>query len=190
MSSAPALAAMDFAQDFGDGISNAWNSIATFVPKFIGFLVVLLIGWIIAKAVAKIVDKVLERVGFDRVVERGGIKRMMAKSKYDASDILSKLIYYAILLIALQLAFGVFGPNPVSDLLTAIVAWLPRAIVAIVIIVVAGAIARAVKDLITNALGGLSYGPMIGTIASVAIWALAVIAALNQIGRASCRERV
>ncbi|OLF07837.1 hypothetical protein BLA60_26350 [Actinophytocola xinjiangensis] len=176
---------MDFAQDFGDGISNAWNSIATFVPKFVGFLVVLLIGWIIAKAVAKIVDKVLERVGFDRVVERGGIKRMMAKSKYDASDILSKLIYYAILLIALQLAFGVFGPNPVSDLLTAIVAWLPRAVVAIVIIVVAGAIARAVKDLITNALGGLSYGPMIGTIASVAIWALAVIAALNQIGVAT-----
>ena len=185
MSSAPALAAMDFAQDFGDGISNAWNSIATFVPKFIGFLVVLLIGWIIAKAVAKIVDKVLERVGFDRVVERGGIKRMMARSKYDASDILSKLIYYAILLIALQLAFGVFGPNPVSDLLTAIVAWLPRAIVAIVIIVVAGAIAKAVKDLITNALGGLSYGPMIGTVASIAIWALAVIAALNQIGVAT-----
>jgi Conserved TM helix len=176
---------MDLSQDFGEGLSNAWNSIATFVPRFIGFLVILIIGWIIAKAIGKLVNKVLERVGFDRVVERGGIKRMLANSKYDASDIIAKLVYYAILLIALQMAFGVFGPNPVSTLLTAIVAWLPLAVVAIVIIVVAGAIARAVKDLITNALGGLSYGPLVGTIASVFIWGLGIIAALNQIGVAT-----
>lgn len=186
MSAAPALAAIDFGQaDFGEGISNAWNSIATFVPKLVAFLVILLIGWIVAKAVAKLVDKVLERVGFDRVVERGGINRMMSRSKYDASDIIAKLVYYAILLIALQIAFGVFGDNPVSAMLTGIVAWLPRAVVAIVIIVVAGAVARAVKDLVANTLGGLSYGPLLGTLASVFIWGLGVIAALNQIGVAT-----
>ncbi|WP_460404306.1 membrane protein [Actinophytocola sediminis] len=176
---------MDYGQNLSQGFSDAWNSVATFVPKLIGFLVVLVIGWIIAKAVAKLVDKVLERVGFDRVVERGGIKRMLEKSKYDASDIIAKLVYYAILLIALQIAFSVFGPNPVSAMLTAVVAWLPLAVVAIVIVVVAGAIAKAVKDLITNALGGLSYGPLLGTLASVFIWGLGIIAALNQIGVAT-----
>ena len=184
--SAPTLAAANLAQvDFGQGVSNAWNSIATFVPKFLAFLVILLIGWLVAKVVAKAVDKVLERVGFDRVVERGGIQRMLARSKYDASDIIAKLIYYAILLITLQIAFSVWGPNPVSAVLTGIVAWLPRAVVAIVIIVVAGAIARAVKDLITGALGGLSYGNLLGTLASVFIWGLGIIAALNQIGVAT-----
>jgi uncharacterized membrane protein len=179
--SSPALAAVDF----GQGVSNAWSSIATFVPKLLAFLVILFVGWLIAKAVAKIVDKVLERVGFDRVAERGGIKKMMAKSKYDASDIIAKLVYYAILLITLQIAFGVFGDNPVSALLTGIVAWLPKAVVAIVIVVIAGAIASAVKDLITNALGGLSYGGLLGTLASVFVWGLGVIAALNQIGVAT-----
>lgn len=177
----PALAAVDF----GQGISNAWSSIATFVPKLLAFLVILFIGWMIAKVVAKIVDKVLERVGFDRVVERGGINRMLARSTYDASDIIAKLFYYAVLLITLQIAFGVWGPNPVSAVLTGIVAWLPRAVVAIVIIVVAGAIARAVRDLITNALGGLSYGPLLGTLASVFVWGLGIIAALNQVGVAT-----
>lgn len=173
------------AVDFGQGVSNAWSSIATFVPKLLAFLVILFIGWLIAKAVAKIVEKVLERVGFDRVVERGGINRMMAKSKYDASDIIAKLFYYAILLITLQIAFGVFGSNPVSAMLTGIVAWLPKAVVAIIIVVVAGAIAGAVKDLVTNALGGLSYGALLGTLSSVFIWGLGVIAALNQIGVAT-----
>jgi hypothetical protein len=180
------VASYNLAQvNFGQGLSDAWSAIASFVPKFIAFLVILGIGWIIAKALVKVVDKVLERVGFDRVVERGGIKKMLSKSKFDASDIISKLVYYAVLLITLQIAFGVWGPNPVSDLLTAIVAWLPQAAVAIIIVVVAGAIARAVKDMVNGALGGLSYGGVLATIAAVFIWGLGIIAALNQIGVAT-----
>ncbi|MGA6208014.1 mechanosensitive ion channel family protein [Nocardia testacea] len=171
--------------DFQQGFSDAWSSVATFVPKLIGFLVILVVGWIIAKVVEKIVDKVLERVGFDRLVERGGIQRMLERSKYDASDLLGRLAFYAILLIALQMGFGVFGPNPVSNLINGIVAWLPRAAVAILIVVVAGAIAHAVSDLVRNALGGLSYGPMIGRIAAVFIWGIGIVAALNQIGVAT-----
>ena len=94
-------------------------------------------------------------------------------------------MFYAILLITLQLAFSVFGPNPVSNLLTAVVAWLPLAIVAIIILVVAGAIAGAVKDIITGMLGGTSYGRWIGVAAAVFIWALGIIAALNQVGIAT-----
>ncbi|MEU3624204.1 hypothetical protein BS329_18585 [Amycolatopsis coloradensis] len=173
------------AVDFGQGVSSAWSSVATFVPKLLAFLVILFIGWLIAKALAKAVSMVLEKVGFNRLLERGGFKQMLARSQFDASDIISKIVYYAILLIALQFAFGVFGPNPVSSLLNEIVAWLPRAIVAIIIVVIAGAIAKAVKDLVANALAGVSYGKVLATIASVFIWGLGVIAALNQIGVAT-----
>lgn len=171
--------------DFQQGFSDAWSSVATFVPKLVGFLVILLIGWIVAKVVATIVDKVLERVGFDRLVERGGIQRMLSRSRYDASDLLAKLAYYAILLIALQLGFGVFGPNPVSNMLNGIVAWLPKAAVAIIIVVIAGAIAHAVREMVGTMLGGLSYGPMVGRIAGVFVWGVGIVAALNQIGVAT-----
>jgi hypothetical protein len=171
--------------DVEQGLTDAWSAVATFVPKLLMFLAILVIGWIIAKVLAKVVDKVLTRVGFDRVVERGGIKQMLARSQYDASDIIAKLVYYAVILITLQVGFSVWGPNPVSALLTDIVAWLPKAAVAIIIVVIAGAIARSVKDLVGNALGGLSYGRTLATIASVFIWALGIIAALNQIGVAT-----
>ena len=65
------------------------------------------------------------------------------------------------------------------------VTWLPRAFVAIIIVVVASAIAKGVKDLITASLGGLSYGRLLATIASVFILGLGIIAALNQIGVAT-----
>lgn len=168
--------------DIQKGLSDAWSSIATFVPKLLGFLVILVVGWIVAKIVAKVVVRLLHRIGFDRLVERGGIKAMLANSRYDATEILAQLVYYAILLITLQLGFGVFGPNPVSDMLNGIVAWLPRAFVAIVIVCIAGAIASAVKDLVANMLSGLEYGRMLGRFAAVFIWGIGIIAALNQIG--------
>ncbi|MGA4731585.1 membrane protein [Micromonospora taraxaci] len=168
-----------------DAVGDALRSVMLFLPKAVAFLAILVAGWLIAKAALKIVEKVLERVGFDRAVERGGVRRALSRSRYDASDIVAKLVYYALLLFTLQLAFGIWGPNPISDLLGAVIAWLPRAFVAIVIVVVSAAIASAVKDIISGALGGLSYGRVLATTASVFILGLGVIAALNQIGVAT-----
>ena len=165
------------------GLGQAWAMIATFVPKLVGFLVVLLIGWLIAKALAKAVGFLLGRLGFDRLVERAGLGGAMSRSPIDASGLIVKLVYYFVLLIALQLAFGVFGTgNAVSQLLNDVIAYLPRIVVAVVLVIVAAAIGRAVKGLITGALGGRSYASLLGTIANVFIVALGVIAALNQLG--------
>ena len=168
-----------------DALNDAWSSVATFVPKFVAFLAILIIGWIIAKFIGKGVEALLRRVGFDRAVERGGLGRAFEGSAYDASTLLSKLVYYALLLFVLQLAFGVFGPNPVSELLTNVIAFLPKVVVAIIIVVVAAAIASAVRDLISNTLARLSYGRALANIAAVFILGLGVIAALNQIGVAT-----
>lgn len=168
-----------------DALRDALAAVATFVPRLLLFLVILLIGFVVAKALAKAVSAVLTRVGFDRAIERGGIGRMLESSSYDASDILAKIVYYAILLFTLQLAFSAFGPNPISELLTGVIAFLPRVFVAIVIVVVVAAISAAVKGLIQNTLGGLSYGKVLANIAGVFILGLGVIAALNQVGIAT-----
>ena len=169
------------AVDYGQGVSDAWSTVATFIPKLLAFLIILLIGWLVAKAVEKILDKVLERVGFDRWVERGGVKRALANSKFDASSILGRIVYYAILLFTLSVAFGVFGPNPISAYLGAVIGYLPKLFVAILILIIAAAVAAAVKGLIENTLGGLSYGKILANAASVLILVIGVVAALNQL---------
>jgi hypothetical protein len=165
-----------------DALKDMWRSVATFAPKLAAFILILVIGIIVAKLLAKAVDKILERVGFDRAVERGGVRKALARSDYDASTIVSKLVYYALLLFVLQLAFGVFGQNPISDLLSGVIAFLPKLVVALIIVVVASAIAAAVRDLVSNALSGLSYGRMLANLASIFILGLGIIAALNQVG--------
>ncbi len=168
-------------QQFTDGLGDAWAEVATFIPKFIAFLLILIIGYFIAKAVAKILDRVLERVGLDRAVERGGVGRALEKSNYDASGLLSKVVFYAAMLFVLQLAFGVFGPNPVSDLIYGLIAYLPNIFVALLILVIGAAIAAAVKEVVEASLGGLSYGRGLAFGASTAILIVAIFAALDQL---------
>jgi hypothetical protein len=160
-----------------DGLSN----VIEFLPKLLLFLIILVIGLLVAKVLAKGLEKLLERVGFDRLVERGGVKRALDRSRFDASDIIAKIVYYTLVLFVLQFAFGVFGPNPISDLLEGIIAFLPRIIVAIIIIIIAAAIAAGAKTLIQGMLGGLSYGRIVANIVSIFILFLGITAALNQV---------
>jgi len=166
------------------GLGDAWALITTFVPKLLGFLIVLLVGWLVAKALSKAVELLLGRIGFGRLVERSGLGG--PKSPVDAGKLIVQLVFYFVMLIALNYAFGVFGTgNPVSDLLNEVIAYLPRVVVAIILVLIASAIARVVRTLITGALAGRQYGQLLGTVSYVFLLALGVIAALNQLGIAT-----
>ncbi|WP_086665824.1 mechanosensitive ion channel family protein [Lentzea kentuckyensis] len=166
-----------------EGLGQAWAMVATFVPKLLGFLLVLVIGWFIAKALAKGVQFLLKRVGFEKLVDKSGLHGAMRQSSMDATGLIAKIVYYFVLLIALQLAFGVFGAsNPVSTLLNEVIAYLPRIVVAMVLVIVASAIGTALRGLVTGALGQRSYTKIMGNITYGFVMALGVIAALNQLG--------
>jgi hypothetical protein len=167
--------------NFSTGLSNAFSEVVTFIPKFVVFLIILVVGYFIARALEKIVSRILTHVGFDRLAERGGIKTALARSKYDASGILARIVYYAIMLFVLDVAFGVFGSNPISGFLHGVIAYLPLVFIAVVIIVITAAVAAAVKSLIENSLSGMPYANVLGNLAWGFLLALGVIAALNQL---------
>jgi Conserved TM helix len=167
--------------DWRQGFETAWSNIITFVPKLVAALAVLIVGLIVARLLAKAVNLVLERVGFDRAVERGGLRRVLERSRYDPSDILAKVVFWAVVLFTLQLTFGVFGRNPVSDLLRAVIGYLPNVFVAIIILVVAGALARGATDILRSALSGVAFGAQLAMVAGAAIMVVGVFAALSQL---------
>jgi Conserved TM helix len=174
---------MVYAESISDQLTTLLGSVVAVAVKVVIFLVIMALGWIVGNWIYKWLGKLLRRVGFDRAVERGGLHRVLGNTK--ASDLTGRLVELAFLLFVLQLAFGIFGPNPVSDLIRNVVAWLPKLLVAVVIVVVTAAVAGWVKELIRNGLAGLSYGAVIGTAAQVLILALGLIAALNQVGVAT-----
>ena len=179
------MSATLLAVDVEGPVTDGFRTFATFVPKLIGALLILLIGYVIAKFVAKIVDKVLERVGFDGAVERGGIKKALSRSQYDASDIVSKLVFYAIFIPVLSLAIGTLGIQALEQPLAQFIALIPRIIVAVILVVIGAVVAGAAKRLVEGALGGLSYGALLGNGVAALVLLGFVKAALDQVGIAT-----
>lgn len=168
---------------WSSGLNEMWSLIATTVPKVLFFVVVLLIGWFVVRIIRRVVAKVLARVGFDAAVERAGLSTALSFSGGRPSGTVAMLLYYALMLLVLTGAFSVFGAgNPISQLLTGIVAFLPRVFVAIAIVVVAGIIARTVTELVRGLLEGKVQGaPWMARAAGIAVMVIGAFSALNQL---------
>ncbi len=173
------------ALDLEGPVTDGFRTVTTFIPKLLGFLIILLVGYFVAKLIAKLVDKGLEKAGFDRAVEKGGIKKALAKSSFDASDIVAKLVFFAIFIPFLSAAVGALGIAALQQPLAAFIALIPRIIVAIVLVVIGAVVAGAAKAFIQNALGGLSYGTLLANLASILILLGFVKSALDQVGIAT-----
>ena len=163
------------------GLEAAWGNFITFLPRLLLALAILVIGYFIARLCARLLNGLLTRIGFDRLVERGGVKRVLERTRYDASHLLGRLVFYAVFLFVLQFAFGVFGPNPVSDMLNRVIGFLPNLFAAVVIVIVASGIGAAIRDVLRAALAGLAYGRIVANLAAITIVATGIFAALNQI---------
>lgn len=169
------------AVSFDQGLQEAWDTVAGVAPSVLVFGLILVAGGALSALASAGTVRLLRRTGFDRAVERGGIGRALANSRLDATQLLGRIVLYGLLLFTLQFAFGVFGENPVSELLASIVAYLPKVFLAIVIIVVAASIGAAVRDIVASALAAVSYGGALATAAAVTVVAIGVFAALDQL---------
>jgi len=150
------------------GLQQGWAVFMNFLPRLLLAAIILIVGYFLARLIARGVDVALDRVRFDRAVERGGIKRALDRTNLDASDIVAKIVFYALMLFVLELTFSVFGPNPISTILTGIIAFLPNIFVALIIVVLAAAIAGGVRQLLLVATANLSYGRVLSNLASAA----------------------
>ena len=88
-------------------------------------LAVLLVGWIIANLIRRILTKALTRVRFEQLIERSGLKTPLSRvGVKDPSRLMATLIYWAAMLLVLQLAIDTFGESAIQDALDDLVGFL------------------------------------------------------------------
>jgi len=185
--------------DADGALADVFHAVALFIPRFGVFAAMLVVGWLIARIARRLCVTVLSRIGFPRMVERSGLSRYLARgagggtdadrfaarADLDATTLVARLVYCTVLLVTVQMAFGVWGPNPVSALISDVVAWLPRAAVAVVIVAVAAALAQGARRAVAILLGGTTYARPLAAVAWFLVLGMGIVAALNQIGVAT-----
>ena len=159
------------------------------IPKVVGFLVILIVGWFIASAVAAVVSAVLRAVRFNDLAQRAGLSGFVQQMglRTDAAGFVALIGKWFVRLIVLVSAFDALGLPAVSQVLQQLLLWLPNLVVAIIALVVGGLAANALARLVRGATAesGLGNPDLLASIARVAVWAFAIVIAVNQMGIAT-----
>jgi small-conductance mechanosensitive channel len=161
-------------------LQDAWGTFLEYIPQLIGALIILLVGYLIARALQAIVDRLLGAIGFDRWMERGGIKQFFdrADTTETPTSILGKLVFWLVFIIAIVMATDALGIRQVSVVLSQLIAYIPNVIAAVLILILAALLANFVAGLVRGATGV----DILATAARVVIIVYAVFAALTQLG--------
>ncbi|MGH6771141.1 MAG: mechanosensitive ion channel family protein [Xanthobacteraceae bacterium] len=156
------------------------------IPKILGFVVILIIGWIVAGLVARAMAAMLRRIRFNELSAQSGFSGFVQNMGMDtdASGAIALTAKWFIRLIALVVAFDALGLPAVSDVLRQLLLWIPNLVVGIVVLVIGGLAANGLANIIRGATAqaGLGNPDVLARIAKTAVWAFAIVIAVNQIG--------
>jgi hypothetical protein len=163
-----------------------WIGVANFIPSFLAAVVLFLVGWLIAvilgRLVAQIIktiklDVALQSAGFDKVVERAGFA-------LDSGAFLGALVKWFFIVVTLVASLDIIGLTAVTGYLSEVVlGYLPKVIVAAIILLVSIVIASAVQKLVVSSAkaANLTSAHVLGEITKWAIWIFAFMFALSQL---------
>src|SRR4051812_17817750 len=161
-------------------LQDAIGIFLSYIPQLVGAIVILIVGYIVAKILEAVVGRVLKGIGFDRWMERGGIKQFLdrAETNQTPHSILGKLVFWFVFIIAITMAADALGIPQVSAVLAQLIAYIPNIIAAILILILAALLANFLSSIVRGATGS----DLLASIAQYAIIVYAVFAAITQLG--------
>lgn len=154
------------------------------VPNILGAIALLIGGWILARilrfACVRLIgglDGLLRRHGMERLLIRIGLAR-------PASELIGSILYWLVLLVFFTAATEILGLPVVATWLGGVSTYLPRILVAILMLLggfLAGSLAR---DAVASAAAaaGIAYSVVLGRVVYAAIVLVAVVTGIDQIG--------
>ncbi|MBI2312336.1 MAG: hypothetical protein HYU77_07540 [Betaproteobacteria bacterium] len=158
--------------------------VGEFAPKVLLALIILIAGWAFAKGVKFGVEKGLRMINFNVLTEKAGLDEFLQQGggKADTTTVLGLLVYWLVILTAVMIAFNSLGLTHVTDLLGRVVLFVPKVIVAVLILAFGAYFARFIGATITTYLRnvGLEDADLLGRFAFYAILIFVLIIALDQ----------
>ena len=177
-------------RDWSDAITNsmaqALSLLLAAIPRIIGFIIVVAIGWFIAALIARAVSALLRSIRFNDMADRSGFAGFVANTgvETDSSGFVAEIAKWFVRLITLVVGFDALGLPAVSDVLRQLLLWLPNLVVAIAVLIFGGLAANWLAGLVRGATAKADLGnpDLLAAIARVAVWAFAIVIAVNQVG--------
>ena len=159
--------------------------VGAFLPRLGLALVVLLAGFLIAKAARFALEKGLRAVNLHIVTQRSGMDGLLRKagSAGDTVDLFGVVVYWTVILAALIVAANSLGLSAVTDLLGRIMVFVPRLVVALLMLAFGSYFARFVGNAVAGycAAADVRGAPALGRLARNVVLAFVFMLAIDQL---------
>ncbi|HZV99461.1 MAG TPA: hypothetical protein VFF74_10775 [Methylophilaceae bacterium] len=170
---------------FLSSLNQFWGQVVTFFPKLLAVVVILVFGWICAKAACIGVKRLLQFAQFDKFADRSGIEAFLKYGDFDLtlSGIISEVVYWLVILLFVITGANTLGLSEVAQMLNQLANYLPKIIVAILILIFGTLLARFVNRLVFAWLHSIKVDNAlaISTSAEYGIQIFALFVALEQL---------
>ena len=159
--------------------------VGDFVPRLALALLVILLGWFLAKGARFAIAKGLRAVNFHVVTQRAGLDGFLRDGgiRADTTEILGLMVYWLVILGALVIGFNSLGLIYVTDLLGRVILFVPKVMVALLVLAFGAYFARFIANAITAYCKNVHIqdAELLGRLAQYAILTFVVLIALDQV---------
>jgi hypothetical protein len=165
-------------------LRDTWDAMKTgimdLLPKLVVAVVILVVGLLVGRLLRALTLRFFVALRLDRASDRLGLSALLARgdARYTVAEVVATVVYWLVLVLALQMLGWALGLQAVVDFFAAVLDYLPRVAVAVVIALLGVAIGSffggAVQVAAANA--GMSGSRPLGRLVKyvVALFALAV----------------
>ena len=182
------LAASESTSFFGkirEALMDMKDDFAELIPKILLGGILLFLGFMAAKALAKIITTVFDRLGIDSLLEKAGITGVLERSGIKAAPgaLLAKIVFLISMLFVVKISAQAASIKDISDIIISIIAFMPNAITAAIIMLVGVMIADIARNAILSSLtaAGLEYAQTLSKLVFGFIIILVLTVALAQL---------
>jgi small-conductance mechanosensitive channel len=169
-----------------DSFTQAWSQVILLAPKMVAMVAVLVVGYVLARWVSGLVAMVSEKIGLQTAAEKSGLAQSMhdVGIRRPVPGIVGGIVFWLLMCVFVMAAFNILGLQSVSDAMGEVVNYIPRLLVATVVVVVGLLAATFIRGVVATSADrvGLSYAEYL---AGGCYWVLSLltfIAAFNQLG--------
>jgi len=175
---------------FNESLLNLWYGFMSFVPSLLGAVILFIIGWVVGSVIGKAIAQVVSALKVDKLFESAGASDLMNRAglKLNVGGFIGAVVKWFIVVVFLMASLEIMGLTQVNDFLReAVLFYLPKVIIAALVLVIATVISGAMQKLVEASAkaANIRSANMLGSITRYAIWTFAFIIALSELGIAT-----
>lgn len=175
----------DFLSQTMESFLSYWLVLSAFAPRALAAIILLALGWMLARLLRRLTLKVLKKVRLDVAAERAGIEDFLLRGgvRYTTVTILANLVYWLILVAVILAVLNTLGWQTATLLFERVVLYIPKVIVALIVLLVGGLLGKIVREASYTYLNNIRVegAAFLSNMAQIAIMVFVASIALEQL---------